>query len=211
VDSLREDVFASQSEVIVKKDRSGRGVGILRLSLEEFDEANFQRTGNCVIQTLVKQHEFFDEIISGSVATVRITTTKEKSGRIRVRAAYLRLGRKGTSWVQSDNSVRVAIVNDSGMLDSFGYTQDWRRWTTHPDSSFCFESKLIPKYKEATEACIELHNKVPHFTIIGWDVAVGDDEEIKILEWNGSHCDIKFSEAATGPCFRYLDWEQYKE
>ncbi|MGE0653752.1 MAG: sugar-transfer associated ATP-grasp domain-containing protein [Alphaproteobacteria bacterium] len=208
---LREDVFASRSEVIVKKDRSGRGVGIVRLSPDEFNEATFREIGNCVIQTLVNQHEFFDEIIPGSVATVRITTTKEKSGRIRARAAYLRLGRKDTSWVQSDNSVRVAIVDDNGTLDSFGYTQDWRRWTTHPDSDFRFENKLIPKFKEASEACIELHNKVPHFTVVGWDVAVGHDEEINILEWNGSHCDIKFSEAVTGPCFVGLDWERYRE
>jgi hypothetical protein len=32
-----------------------------------------------------------------------------------------------------------------------------------------------------------------------------------VLEWNSKHCDIKFSEASTGPCFLGLDWEQYRE
>jgi hypothetical protein len=33
---------------------------------------------------------------------------------------------------------------------------------------------------------------------------------VKIVEWNG-HTDIKFSEAATGPCFLGLGWERLKE
>ena len=81
---------------------------------------------------------------------------------------------------------------------------------SHPDTGFSFKNRHIPKFKEAIEVCLELHNKVPHFTIIGWDVTVDDSEKIKILEWNGDGCDIKFSEATTGPCFLGFDWERYK-
>ena len=58
--------------------------------------------------------------------------------------------------------------------------------------------------------CIELHKKLPHITIIGWDMAICDDETTKVIEWNTGHCDIKFSEASTGPCFLGLGWEKYK-
>jgi hypothetical protein len=68
-------------------------------------------------------------MVSGPVATIRLTTVKDQAGRIELRAAYLRLGRKNTPWVQSDNSVRVAINNSTGELDTFDYTQDSRRWT----------------------------------------------------------------------------------
>ena len=50
-----------------------------------------------------------------------------------------------------------------------------------------------------------------HFTIIGWDIIVDDNEKIQIIEWNGEACDIKFSEATTGPCFLGLHWEKYRE
>ena len=93
------------------------------------------------------------------------------------------------------DEIDVAIANDSGELDCFGYDQDWRRWLSHPDTGFSFKNRHIPKFKEAIEVCLELHNKVPHFTIIGGDVIVDDSEKIKILEWNGDGCDIKFSEA----------------
>jgi hypothetical protein len=211
IDTLREQIFASQKAVFVKKDCSNRGTGVSKITVEELNDDYFRRIGNCVIQSPIKQHEFFDDIVSGSVATIRITTVKHKSGRMDLRAAYLRLGRKDTSWVQSDNSVRVAIINNSGDLDSFGYTQNWRRWVSHPDTGFSFENRRIPKFEAAIEACIKLHNKVPHLTIIGWDITVGDDEKIKILEWNSNHCDIKFSEATTGPCFSGLGWEKYRE
>lgn len=210
VDDLRKKLSTSNREVFVKKDCSGRGMGVIKLAINELNEDNLQRFGNCVIQLSIKQHEFFEKIISGSVATVRITTVKDKSGGIGLRAAYLRLGRKGTAWVQSDNSVRVAIINRNGELDAFGYTQDWRRWLSHPDSGITFENRLIPKFKEAVEICIGLHKKVPHISIIGWDIAVSNKERIEILEWN-ANCDIVFSEATIGPCFLGLNWEKYKE
>ena len=151
-------------------------------------------------------------MVSGSVATVRITTAKEtKKGKIDLRAAFLRLGRKDASWVLGKDEIDVAIANDSGELDCFGYDQDWRRWLSHPDTGFSFKNRRIPRFfKEAIEVCLELHNKVPHFTLIGWDVTVDEGENIKILEWNGDVSDIKFSEAATGPCFLGFDWERYK-
>jgi len=210
VDDLREKLSASNRAVFVKKDCSDRGTGVIKLAIDELNEDNLQRIGNCVIQSSIKQHEFFEEIISGSVATVRIITVKDKSGRIDLRAATLRLGRKDTAWVRSDNSVKVAIINRNGELDEFGYTQDWRRWSSHPDSGVSFKNRLIPKFKEAVELCIGLHNKVPHISIIGWDIAVSDKEQIEIMEWN-AECGINFAEATTGPCFLGLDWEKYKK
>jgi hypothetical protein len=210
IHQLRQIVDREDDQVFVKKDHTGRGAGVMKLASQELTEDSFGKIGNCVMQALIKQHPFFDEIITGSVATTRITTVKELDGRIGLRAAYLRLGRKDTPWVQSDNSVRVAIVDQNGELDGFGYTQDWRRSSTHPDSGTSFANRRIPNFKEAVRLCTELHSKVPHFTILGWDVAVCDNEGIAIMEWNSNHCDIKFSEATTGPCFIGLNWERYR-
>jgi len=210
VDEARKKLSVSHKDVFVKKDNSGRGEGVIKLLVEDISEYNLQRIGNCVLQAAIRQHEFFDEIISGSVGTVRVMTAKDKSGRVAMRGAYLRLGRKDTQWVQSNNSVRVAIRNQTGELDTFGYTQDWKRWLKHPDTGVSFGKKLIPKFKETVELCIGLHEKVPHLSIIGWDVAVDDSERIQLMEWN-ANCDIIFAEATVGPCFAGLGWEKYKE
>ena len=118
INTLREQIFSSHTEVFVKKDNSGGGgTGVAKLTEGKFNEGEFQRIGNCVIQFSIKQHEFFEEIISGSVATVRITTAKDKKGKIDLRAAFLRLSRKDASWVLGKDEIDVAIANDSGELD----------------------------------------------------------------------------------------------
>jgi hypothetical protein len=209
IHKLREKLSAANREVFVKKDHMGEGAGVAKMAIEELNESNLKKIGNCVIQSTIKQHAFFEEIIPGSVATIRIITVKDKSGRIDRRAAFLRLGRKDTAWVRADNSVRVPIVNQSGELDRFGYAPDLRRWLSHPDSGVPFAKRLIPKFKEAAEVCIGLHNKVPHFTMIGWDIAISDNESIELLEWN-TNINIKLPEATIGPCFLGLGWEKYR-
>lgn len=210
VDSLRTLVENKHNHIFIKSDFSCRGLGVARATKEDINEERLQKLGNCVIQKSVQQHAFFDRILSGSFSTLRITTAKEKDGTIDMRAAYLRLGRANTSWVQSSNSVRVAIISRSGDLDSFGYTPDWRRWSRHPDTNFSFENERIPLFTEAVAACVGFHKKIPHLSIIGWDVIISEDETINIIEWNTGHPDIKFSEATTGPCFIGLDWETLK-
>jgi hypothetical protein len=184
--------------------------GVFKLALDDMNEDTFKRIGNCVIQSPIQQHKFFEQIITGPVATVRITTVKNLHGKIEMRASYLRLGRRNTAWIQSANSVRVAIVDRNGELDSVAYTEDWRRWLSHPDSNFSFYKQRVPHFKKAVEYCLKLHASVPHFAIIGWDIAVSNEEEIKLMEWNG-YCDITFSEATTGPCFTGLNWERLKD
>ncbi len=205
--ALRKIVAETCSDVFVKKDHGLQGKGVGKLPITDIQENILEQFGNCVIQSPIKQHRFFEEIVSGSVATIRITTVKDRNRNFEMRASFLRLGRLDTAWVQSANSVRVAIVDGSGELDCFGYTQDWRRWSSHPDTNFVFSKQRIPRFKEAVETCIKLHASVPHFGIIGWDVAIGDDDTIKLIEWNAGHPGIKFSEATTGPCFTGLNWE----
>jgi hypothetical protein len=209
--ALREIVVGTYTDIFVKKDGSGQGTGVIKLAVTDIHENIFEQFGNCVIQSPIKQHDFFEEIIPGSVATIRITTVKSIDGNIDMRASYLRLGRLDTAWVQSANSLRIAVIDENGELDSFGYTQDWRRWLTHPDTNFAFSKQRIPRFKEAVETCVTLHESIPQLTIIGWDVAIGNDDRIKLIEWNGGHCDIKFSEATTGPCFTGLNWERLRE
>ena len=208
--ALREIIAQTCSDVFIKKDGGGQGTGVKKLAATDIHENIFEQFGNCVIQSPIMQHRFFEKIISGSVATLRITTVKNRNRTFEMRASYLRFGRSDTAWVQSANSVKVAIVDGNGELDCFGYTQDWRRWSSHPDTNFVFSKQRIPRFKEAVETCIKLHASVPHFGIIGWDVAIGDDDTIKLIEWNAGHTGIKFSEATTGPCFTGLNWEKLR-
>ncbi len=211
VREIRDFLPSGQEDVFVKQDDSCRGIGVQRLSCDALNDDFCRSIENCVVQAPIEQHPFFDEIISGSVATIRITTVRETDGSISRRAAYLRLGRSDTAWIQAENSLQTAIVSDDGDLDATGYTQDWRSYTTHPDTGVAFENRCIPKFSEAVATCVGLHARIPQFAIIGWDIAIDRDEKVKIIEWNADHPGIKFSESTTGPCFRGLGWEKLRD
>lgn len=209
VDEFKKSVSKDYDSVFVKVDRSEQGKGVTMVPLANFSEENLRNFGNCVLQSPIDEHEFFKQMNPSSVQTVRITTVKENSGAVGVRAAYLRIGRKGSAWVRPAEAVKVAIVND-GCLSPFGFMPDWQRRECHPDTGFLFKGKHLPHFEKAREACVTLHGKVPHLTLIGWDIAIDREGQTKIIEWNTAHADIKFSEATTGPCFLGLGWEKYR-
>ncbi len=64
--------------VFVKGDDSGRGESVRQVPLAVLADHPF--TGDSVIQRPIRQHEFFDAFMTGSVATIRITTLRNRSG-----------------------------------------------------------------------------------------------------------------------------------
>jgi hypothetical protein len=208
---LKAIVNETGDKVFLKKDHSKRGNGIAKLGADEINENNIKAFGNCVIQSAIHQHEFFDQFKTGSAATIRIGTVKEPDGKIDMRMSSIRFGPKASEWLQSANTVRVAVINSEGDLDAHGYTGDeWKKSLAHPDTDVAFANKRIPQFKQAMETCIKLHEHVPHYGIIGWDVTVDKDEKIKIMEWNAGHSGITFTEATLGPRFIGLNWEKLR-
>ena len=194
----------------LKADSSLQGKAVARVAVDHIDEAVLESMGNCVIQAPIRQHPSFAEFAEEAVATLRVTTVRDGEGRISVRAAYLRLGRTGEGWVQSRSSVRVAVVGPDGELDEHGYTSEWRAWLSHPDTGVTFAKRRVPRYAEALDLCCGLHRRVAQLAIVGWDVTIDLNEDVKLIEWNTNHSDIKFSEAVRGPCFSDLGWERLR-
>jgi hypothetical protein len=203
-------VFSESDEVIVKSDGSRQGVGVTRLSRDRFDPTETARAyPQSVLQRLISQHAFFERFRPGSATTVRITTVRTPSG-TEARAAYVRFARGEGAFVRSADSVRVALDVTSGRMSSVGYTTEWSRVDRHPDSGVEFGGGAVPSYEEAVGTCVSLHAGLPHAGVIGWDLMVDAEGLVWVLEWNAKHNDIKFSEAATGPCFADLGWEKLR-
>lgn len=207
---LKEIIESTGDKAIFKRDYSLRGNGVAKLAAHEIDENKIKAFGNCVIQSAIHQHPFFDEFKTGSVATVRITTVKEPNGEINMRNSNLRFGLKNTEWVKSTHRILVPIINKEGEFDTIGLDNDWKKYHAHPDTNASFAGRKIPHFKLAVETCIRLHKQVPHLGIIGWDIIVDKDEKIKLMEWNTGHSGITFNEATVGPCFIGLNWERLK-
>jgi hypothetical protein len=205
---VRDAIFSGSGRAFLKLEASSQGKGIIPVEPHEFNNLNYSRFGNFVMQKAIKQHEWFDQIFSDAVATIRITTVVPRGQDPEMRAAYLRLGRGKSQFVVSSDSVRVPIIDHEGTLADFASDTNWMRHTRHPDSGFSFTGQQIPYFRKAVAACEALHRKVPQFSVIGWDAIVTPQGKVEIMEWNTNEPVIAFSEASTGPCFTGLGWEK---
>ncbi|SIT40932.1 conserved hypothetical protein [Paraburkholderia piptadeniae] len=200
-------LFRETDKIAFKLDQSGQGKGVFVIDRQSFDPQSIRSSGNGVFQAFIRQHEVFNLFTRGPVATLRLTTVVEPAGGISLRACFLRLGRAGETHVQTGSEVNIPINALTGELDPRGYLSDWTDVRAHPDTKIEFQGVRIPAFSECVAKVLELHAKVPFVCCIGWDVTVDTNENVKVLEWNAEHNDIKFGEATQGPCFSDLGWE----
>lgn len=201
-------VFQDGPRVVVKSDDSsqGRAVSVIERGRDRI--LDLDGYGDFVVQRWVPQSDFMSRFNADSMATLRITTCKRPGQPAGMRASFLRFGRPGADVLLAAGAIRVAVVDRQGTLAGVGALPDWSRVTEHPDSGEPFAGVVIPRFEAAREACERYHDAFPHASLIGWDVAFTTGDDFVILEWNGRHPDIKFTEANTGPDFGDLGWEK---
>ena len=202
-----DHLFCGNQRIVFKSDGSMQGLGVRVLTRETFTENDLVGLGNGTFQRWVRQHSSLDAFGAGSVATIRLTTVIESDGSISLRAAYVRFGRDGDLWVRGDNTLRVPISLATGQLDEYGMNSSWQFLSEHPDTGQKFSGFKIPGWEETLSLALELQAKIPFVRVVGWDIALDRDSIPVLLEWNGGHNSIRFSEATQGPCFRGLGWE----
>lgn len=207
---FKELLFRDCERVIFKADQTLRGEGIHFFDKTSFNLEDLEEFGNGIFQRYVDQHPIFNEYTPKSVATIRITTAINDDGKVSARGSYLRLGAENDTHVQSATAIMIPVDLETGMLDKLGYRPDWTTTLSHPGSRKKFEDVTLPNYRKCVDVVTALHLKVPFVRCIGWDVIIDKKGEVVILEWNGKHNGIKFTEATQGPCFTDMGWEKFR-
>lgn len=206
-DDVQRALLGEAERIAFKLDDSGQGKGVFILDRQSFNPEFVRSTGNGVFQDFVRQHEVFDRLTPDSVATLRFTTVVEPAGAISLRACFLRLGQAGETHIQTGSEICIPVNPSTGELEPVGYLSDWTNVRQHPDSGTGFSGTTVPAFRDCVNKVLELHRKVPFIVCVGWDVTVDVCSEVKVLEWNAGHNDVKFGEATQGPCFSDLGWE----
>lgn len=197
----------SNNKIVFKLEGSSQGRGVKIINPMEYNFNNIPSLGNGVFQSFINQHSFFSEIEPSSVATIRMTTAIDSYGVASLRGCYLRVGRTSDKIMKASSNLRIEVNRLTGKLSEYAYTPEWRRIGKHPDTNCEFKGKKLPSFKESKEKILNLHSKVPFIRIIGWDLIIDDNNNIQVMEFNGGHNDIKFSEATQGPIFKDFDLE----
>jgi hypothetical protein len=208
---LVEVLFGVSDRIVFKSDASQSGIGVRVMARTGFDPAQVQSLGSGIFQPFIRQHELFQRLgNSPAVATLRLTTAADNRGEMRVRGAYLRFGQGSADYVLSADEVNAVVDRETGELGVTGYMPSYLRTDRHPQSDEPFAGHAIPNYRECVRVALTCHARVPFIRCIGWDMTVDHLGAVQILEWNGGHTGIKFTEATQGPCFADLGWHRLR-
>lgn len=203
-DAVAARIFADGGRVCVKTDASRKGLGVRFVTPNTFDRQALEALGDFVVQRAIVQDEGYAAMFPGAVATLRIGTGKPRGERPRFLYAYLRLGAGDAAAVVQGSSIKVPIVDAQGRLGPIGSDHAWRRLRTHPDTGFRFEGAAAPRFADAVDRCVALHDRAPQFGFIGFDVAVDVNGRPQVMEINLVNPGIRFAEMALGPCLDAL-------
>lgn len=200
-------LFEGRDRVVFKIDASYKGMGTHVIRREDFDLPKLRMAGNGVVQYYIDQHDFFAGYIPTSCATLRLGTLIDNDGQCSVRGAYLKFGRIGETYANAESHVRVMVDPKTGALGEKGYFDEWDDMDGHPDCDKPTAGQTIPQFSDCVNLVTSLHQRFAYARWMGWDVIVTSDGDVKIMECNGGHSEIKSIEALQGPAFTDMGWE----
>ena len=179
-------------DVIIKPSMSFSGQGVQSLSVKDgktnidnlaIDQLFKKYDKNWLIQKKVKQHAGMSALNPTSVNTLRVLSYRSAM-EVLIVYTVVRIGRKGQV---IDNQCAGGIsttVTNEGKLGKYafgGYSTDNVEKT---DSGVVLEGYQLPSYDKAMAFVKEMHYYLPFFNLVGWDVAIQENGEPVLIEWN---------------------------
>lgn len=204
--------FLKQNEKLFVKPvdgMCGRGAYILyRSKIIDANEMFEQLVSEqAIVEQVVDQHQALAEFNSSSVNTLRIVTMLCADDTVKIMAAVIRLGRIGQVVDNFHNYGVVALIDiETGIIKTTGIDRDFNRFVVHPDSGKVIPGFLIPSWEKIVQVVERAAKIIPTVRYVGWDIAVGKNGEVIMIEGNKS-ADHDVTQVAD----QVGKWPQYKE
>lgn len=182
----------NMEKVIIKpsKEAEGRGVklfcvkdGMTNVDGMTVSQLFKQYKKNFLVQEWIKQHERMAALNPTSVNTMRILSYRSGM-EVLIIYSVVRIGRSGSV---IDNQCAGGIsttISKDGRLgkEAFGgFSEDNIEKT---DTGIVLEGYELPSYDKAIDMVKRLHLKLPFFDLVGWDVAIQEDGDPVLIEFN---------------------------
>lgn len=155
-------------------------------------EAVFQLYGrNFLVQQKLAQHPALARLNPSSLNTIRALTFLH-DGKVHILTAVLRIGGAGSEVDNTSQGGFAVTVQPDGRLARLGQNKKWQ-YAEQLANGIRFSDVTVPSYERVIETVSRLAARTAHFKIIGWDIAVAEDGEPVLVEYNvipmhGCHC-----------------------
>lgn len=175
---LRKEV---RSIIKPSDDMQGNGISIIDFEKDEQNAIktikNSIKSGDFIVQRLVKQNEQMNKLNPSSVNTMRITSLLVND-KVEILSTIVRYGQEGSIVDNMAKGGLSRVILDDGTLSS----------QVKDDESLKEVENYIPEkvigFEKACEIIKKIHPRVAHVRFIGWDFAVDENNEPVFIELN---------------------------
>lgn len=152
-----------------------------------------------IFQAAVKQSQFFSDFNETSVNTMRLLSLFI-NGKVSVLSSFIRMGGKG-SFVDNVTSGGCCVgVHQNGELNEWAFDKSFKKIHNAP-SGIPFKGLSVPNYEGIKEQIISIHQNIPYARLIGWDLCVDENNELKVIEINLDTGGLEKHQCFNGPIF----------
>ena len=200
IDKLYENLDPGIVVKISRSSSGGKGVRFLGKgsTKEDISEA-LDVDPDVAVQLVMRQHPEMAKMNASSVNTIRIICIILDGESIPL-SAVVRIGNSG-SRVDNFSSGGVGCgVKPDGRLNDCGYTQKGEQYDVHPNG-FVFSEGFVPNFDKVLEAVKRCHMRVPMFGVASWDIAIDEDGEPVLIEYNVGGAGIDIHQYNNGPLY----------
>ena len=195
-----------EGEFIVKpsiETKGGRGIEFFDCTSDKNDDRTplsiLKNKGeDFVVQKILRQHHKMAELNPDSINTIRVMTLLWK-GRSQVLSSLVRIGTKGCRIdnPRTSNGFSCVLDRDGKMVEN-AYDRGWHPYKTLPNG-MAVKGFEVPYYDRIVDTVLQMHYRMPHFRIIGWDMTVTEEGEPIMIEANLDLPEIYFHQLGGGP------------
>lgn len=179
------------NKFIVKPSDGSHGKGIRIESVKGKEKIkplyNELKRENALIEEVITQHRELREFNPTSVNTIRVVTLLKNSEEVEIKTANFRMG-NGERFADNfhHNGIASLLDVDRGIVITPGIDMMLNQFIIHPKSGKQIIGYQIPHWNEVVATVKEAAKVVPTVKYIGWDVVIGDDGNIIIIEGNAA-------------------------
>jgi hypothetical protein len=161
-----------------------------------------RRNTNWIVQRRLRQCSEMARFNPSSVNTFRIITMRADRDVVCL-SSVLRIGRAGMI-VDNQMAGGLAAGIAESRLAGRAMDRDFYFHENHPDSGVPFSGDA-PAHGDAVALCLRLHQTIPWFDLISWDIAIDESYRPIVIEFNVSDQELDFHQLNNGPLFGSVD------
>lgn len=167
----------------------GKNVVIFELKGDQTDYENMsirelveQFQKNFIIQRYFIQHEQLSLLNPTSVNTLRIKSLIFNN-KVEILDCIIRIGNINSKVDNASQGGIYCMINPNGLLEKKAYNSDGSAFLNCANG-LVLEGFVIPFLNQVKEDVKHLHEQVPYFKLISWDISINEQGETVLIEYN---------------------------